>query len=93
MAAQTQSSACHWQPCPYVSDMATIKTKLEAMDGKLDKVVDNLHETDERVRSVELSLAKQNGVVKQRQWDAKSTMFVLMFVATLIGSLASFWRG
>ena len=80
-----QQDQCRYDGCPYIGDFSVIKTKLEVMDDKLDGLVANGHAADERLRYLEVAMARIDGIRSQAKWDARTIIMMAMFVLSFLG--------
>lgn len=87
-----RGEVCQYVNCPYAADIVTIKVKLDLIDQKIDGIVYGIADGEKRMRFVETSQARTNGMAGQERWDFRAMMLVAMFVLTVLGLVASWIR-
>jgi hypothetical protein len=90
MPTSRQSSSqdqCIQANCPYAGDFGVIKTKLDAIDKKIDEIAVLGGTTNDRLRFLENSQARVNGMESQRKWDVKTIVMMAMFILSFLGVL------
>jgi hypothetical protein len=83
---------CTESSCPYAGDFGVIKTKLDAIDKKIDEIAVLGGTTNDRLRFLENSQARVNGMESQRKWDVKTIVMMAMFILSFLGVLLTVVR-
>lgn len=90
MPTSRQSSPqdqCVQVNCPYAEEFGVIKTKLDAIDKKIDELAVLGGTTNDRLRFLENSQARSTGMESQRKWDVKTIVMMAMFILSFLGVL------